>query len=185
MKEQIRKTLHRVTEEVLERLAFIFSFPAADRGVPAAGQGLLNRTEVITGCVSFEGPFTGTLAIAISRESLPELAGNMLGIDNSETRPEHQQDALRELLNVICGNLIAGKRAIFNVGTPRITDEAFEEEPVALAKLSLEVGECDIYLFITGEIPAENLAEAAEEAKPKRPDPDEWDDLSGMDIEDF
>lgn len=194
VKEQIQKKLRRVTEEVLEKLAFIFSFPATDRGVPADDQGLLDRSEAVTSVVTFSGPFKGSIGVVISKESLPDLAGNMLGIDMEDTTEEQRGDALKELVNVICGNLlpvIAGKRTIFDVGAPQIiSDEPFGEEPVGISKMSLEKGECDIYLFIEGEIPEdifEEIMEADPETEEDTPEADEedWGRFSSDDLDSF
>lgn len=156
MNEAVQRALYRVTEEVLEQLAFIFSFPEEDRP-PIRGP------EAIGARVSFDGPFAGALHLRVSRDIGPELAGNMLGVEAEETTPEQRTDAVKELINVICGNLlpaIAGKRAVFNVDPPALLPETEIEapvEPLAEARLSLEEGECDILLVIRGELPPEAL----------------------------
>jgi chemotaxis protein CheY-P-specific phosphatase CheC len=154
MKEQIEKILYRVTEEVLGKLAFIFSFPQEDREVmtgPAASAS-----------VSFTGPFSGRLLMRISETVLPDMAGNMLGVEKNETTAEHHYDALKELINVICGNLlprIGGRKAIFNVGTPQIISDDIPDPAAltALAKMEMDEGECDLFLFIQGDLPPDAL----------------------------
>ncbi len=153
MNQQINRILGQITEDILEKLAFIFSSPEEEIDP-------IDKTSSIVGCVSFTGPFTGILEMSISECALPELAGNMLGIDEDETTPELQQDALKELINVVCGNLlpaIAGKEIVFNVNAPQITDESDPavkgREPEAEVRLELEEGQCDILLFLDGEIP--------------------------------
>jgi hypothetical protein len=111
--------LARTAGGVLERLAFLLSVP------PEGGEGGagLPRTRAR---VSFRGPFSGTLEASLSDDLLPLLAANMLGLDgDEEVDPEHRRDALRELVNVVCGNLlpeIAGSTAVFHVGAPEILD---------------------------------------------------------------
>lgn len=156
MTDAVRRILYRVTEGVLERLAFIFSFPEEDRP-PLEGPGTVGAR------VAFCGPFSGVLDLRVGRDICPELAGNMLGVEPEETTPEQRDDAVKELLNVICGNLlpaIAGKRAVFNVDSPVILPETPTGEPasrLAEARLSLEEGDCDIRLSIRGELPPEAL----------------------------
>ncbi|MDM8539151.1 hypothetical protein QUF70_20550, partial [Desulfobacterales bacterium HSG17] len=96
--------------------------------------------------------------------------GNMLGIEEDETSTSEQQyDALKELLNVICGNLlpeIAGKEAIFKVGMPQIylnqAPSFYGLTSISSAKLAIEDGECDIHLYIEGEFSADEIAESYE-----------------------
>ena len=95
---------------------------------------------------------------------LQELAANMLGIDEDEEIEETQKhDALKEALNVICGNVlpaIAGRQAVFNIGAPEMVVPAGEPEPdpapVAIARLGLDQGSCDLFFYVDGELP-ENL----------------------------
>lgn len=146
--------LLEVAGETLEQLAFIFSFPD-DMDPDAIWEG------DVTGCrVSFSGPFQGGLLLLISTAALPELAANMLGLDEEETPPDDQQkDALREALNVICGNLlprIGGADAVFDIDAPTLLEadaaKALQEEYMAdgegcaTAFLSLDEGECQLYL---------------------------------------
>jgi len=153
-KEQIKETLYNVAENVLEKLAFIFSFPEDERDQ-------MDYTTAVATRVSFAGPFSGSLVMAVAAEALPELAGNMLGIDeDEETTTEQQHDALKELINVVCGNLlpaISGKQSVFNVNTPEIVPEGESiikddrPQPVSVAKMDIDEGQCDLLLFIDGE----------------------------------
>ncbi|OQY57703.1 MAG: hypothetical protein B6245_15690 [Desulfobacteraceae bacterium 4572_88] len=158
MKEKIKETLYHVAEDVLEKLAFIFSFPEDERES-------IDYEAAVAVRVSFDGPFSGTLILALSTEALPELAGNMLGLDDvEETTVADQHDALKELINVICGNLlpaISGKQSIFNVDTPEILgkDDSIADhdrhDPIAIAKLDLDEVQCDLLLFVDGDISTE------------------------------
>jgi len=149
--EQIKETLYSVAEEVLEKLAFIFSFPEEEREP-------MNYSDALIARVSFTGPFRGTLTMAVSTEVIPEIAGNMLGLeDNLDATTEQQYDALKELINVICGNLlpaIAGKQTVFNVEAPNIisADDIMIGEdapkPSSVAKLDMDDGQCDLTLYI-------------------------------------
>jgi chemotaxis protein CheY-P-specific phosphatase CheC len=146
--------LMEVAGETLEQLAFIFSFP--DEMEPDA-----IWAESVIGChVTFNGQAQGGLLMLISAAALPELAANMLGLDEDETPPEdQQQDALREALNVICGNLlprVGGVEAVFNIQKPEILEaeaakammNEYRSDPrgYASALLSLDEGECQLYL---------------------------------------
>jgi chemotaxis protein CheY-P-specific phosphatase CheC len=151
MDEQLEKTLSNIAIETFEKLAFLFAFPAeeADPGQPDS---------MVTASVSFAGSFSGLLIMKVSAESLPELAANMLGVDeDEETTSDQQHDALKETLNVICGNLlpaIAGNREVFNIGPPEIVAEgetlkkSNDRNPACYVKLILDDGPCDLFLFI-------------------------------------
>ncbi len=161
MTDQIKETIYQVTEDVLERLAFMFSFREEERGD-------MNYSDAMIASVTFGGDFEGRLFLAVSPDILPELAGNMLGIDE-ETTQDQQQDALKELINVICGNLLprlSGKRIIFNVNAPQIVSsdeieaEKQERPPLAVTRLSIEEGACDLIFFTDGEIPPDGMAES-------------------------
>ena len=146
--------LLEVAGETLEQLAFIFSFPD-DMDTDAIWE------RAVTGChVSFSGPSRGGLLLLISTAALLELASNMLGLDEEETTADDQQkDALREALNVICGNLlprIGGVDAVFDIEAPTLIEADAARvlrdeymaggEGCATAFLSLDEGECQLYL---------------------------------------
>lgn len=148
------ETLLEVAGETLEQLAFVFSFP--EQNDPQA----VMDADVTGARVNFSGPLQGELLLVISSAVLPELAANMLGLDEGEVPPEDQQkDALREALNVICGNLlprIGGVEAVFDIQPPEILDAADAKARLADcqsnpagwsgAALSLDEGECQLYL---------------------------------------
>ncbi len=146
---QAKEKLYQVAEDIMEKLAFIFSFREEERGA-------MDDTDSIAALVSFSGKFDGKLIMVVSEEVLPELAGNMLGLDDpGETTEEQRHDALKELINVICGNLlpeIAGKEIVFNVAAPTIFTDAGDlvagaGTPTASARLALEEGPCDILFY--------------------------------------
>jgi len=159
MRERINHILSRVTEEIFEKLAFMFSFP--EEGFEAEIESSAAGPPVVTE-VFFKGPFSGRLVMSLSPRLLPELAGNMLGADDNETTtPDQRYDALKELINVICGNLlpeIAGKQAIFNVDTPKIIDPdgtapAADETLLGETGLLVEDEKCELRLYGIGGIP--------------------------------
>jgi hypothetical protein len=156
-------TLFHVAEKTLENLAFLFCSP--EEGDPG-GVGPFQRLGV-----SFSGPFKGRLTMDVSAGVLPELAANMLGMDEAEVSSEEQQDAAAEALNVICGNLlpeIAGKQAVFDIDAPELLAEPADGgvapglTPRARATLALENGICDLLLLTETGALADALPAAAE-----------------------
>ncbi len=172
MKEQTERLLYEVAEDVLGKLTFVFSFPDDDRPP-------LDPDAAVSASVSFDGPFSGTLFLTVTAPMLPELTGNMLGVEEGETTVEQQEDALKELINVICGNFLprfAGKQAIFHVAPPRIAggDEPADAETAASAgyrvQLSLDEGACDLHLTVRG-IPSSENGEDDPDVAPVRMNP--------------
>ena len=126
------QTMLGVVEETFASLAFMFPVePAA----PAACDPETARQAV----VEFSGPFRGALLLSASPELLEPLASNMLGLDDGVCpSPEQKQDAFRELLNVICGNLlpaIASPREVFDVHEPRMLGAQDNGGPAGLKDL--------------------------------------------------
>lgn len=143
-----KETVYQVAEDVFEKLAFLFSFREEEREP-------MDYASAVVASVTFTGQFEGRLAMAVSEDVLPELAANMLGVEE-ETSREEQQDALKELINVVCGNLLpelAGRKKLFNVNAPQILSPEqsaalADDAPAAAAKLSLEEGQCDLMLYL-------------------------------------
>ena len=164
MNDQVKKILSDVAVKTLEDLAFIFSFPEEE------GDDIPVDSSVAVS-ISFSGPFSGTLVIRISNQVLPELTANMLGVEEEETTIDQKNDALKETINVICGNLlpaIAGKDAVFNINTPCIISDGeseIEEDGAKtdyVARLSIDDDQCDLFLFIDGKIPSSITQEVRE-----------------------
>jgi chemotaxis protein CheX len=137
-------TLSEVTEQTFEALAFMFSMPEDQEPRCAVS-------------VDFHGPSEGTLYIWVPNTMLAPLAANMLGMDDgAEPTQEEQFDALRELANVICGNLlpkIAGPKAVFRLDAPVVeTDENAvalpPERPNATTHVVLDTGKAEIELYV-------------------------------------
>ena len=111
------ETVYRVATDTLESLALMFLVPEEEAANPLPP---CSRRVA----VKFTGPFEGMLILAASESVLPALAANMLGLENdSLPTTDQQEDALKELVNVVCGNLlpaIAGKEPIFHIDAPQV-----------------------------------------------------------------
>ena len=115
--EDIRETLQDVMADVLEQFAFMFINPVepADLTIP---NGHILRAEI-----RFSGPFSGWLSLCGTQSFCLLLAANVLGMDAEELTPEHATDALKELVNVTCGELLvalSGKQTVFDLSVPSI-----------------------------------------------------------------
>ena len=164
MSAELEEKMSQVAIDTLEKLAFMFAFSHE-------GGADLPRDSTVSGSVSFTGPFSGTLAMAVSNVVLQELAANMLGLDDGdETTEDHRSDALQETMNVICGNLlpvIAGDEVVFDIGAPKVipADQEMKKgagipdelAPSAKVNLDLDEGQCVLFLFLDGEIPKDAI----------------------------
>jgi CheY-specific phosphatase CheX len=98
-------------------------------------------------CVAFVGPCTGTLDVAVSDDVALALAANMLGLapEAVGAEPALRRDALGELANVVCGNvlpLIAGRGAVFHLAAPaaRALPDAPDEAALYTETLGVDAG---------------------------------------------
>jgi len=156
MSEQLKEILSRVAGETLEQLAFMFSLPEDERSC-------MIPDSAVAATIPFSGSFSGKLVMIVSTLFLPELAANMLGVDEEEIVLNQQHDALKETINIICGNLlpaIAGNEVVFNIDAPVIITEVEAIKDVikdndnklaTMVKLNIEESECDLFLFIDGK----------------------------------
>lgn len=107
--------LAEVVRDVLETMAFAFVAPEMAEDVPEA--------RILRAEVAFRAPLGGVTSLAMPVPTLSELAGSMLAVPDGESCTEQQQrDALGEMTNVICGNvlaLVAGPDAVFDLSPPR------------------------------------------------------------------
>jgi len=154
MNQRNNEILSGVAADTLEQLAFLFSFPGDGRSETDLDSALAAR-------VLFTGPFSGALLIIVSDPVLSELTSNMLGVDSEqETTADQKDDALKETINVICGNLlpaVAGKESVFDMDAPKIIRDPEEikaavekyngEPPTSTAMLDIDGELCGLYLF--------------------------------------
>ena len=111
-------TLVDVAIQVLEQQAFMFGEPCAKEELETAADIFLHAH------MEFSGPACGTVGIEAPAEVCAELAANMLGVDVDDSlAAEDAEDALRELLNVVCGQLLTtayGAALVFDLSIPQM-----------------------------------------------------------------
>ncbi len=147
MKNSLTRELFRATALTFDSLAFAIAsseVPPTDVEPPLDGAVQ----------VGFHGSFGGRLVLGVSGGIMSGLAENMLGDEGSLT-PQAQWDALGEIANVICGNVlseIAGKESSFLLDPPkrvgkRELDSPSDVETVRI-RLGLEGGLADVLLVL-------------------------------------
>jgi CheY-specific phosphatase CheX len=142
--QPLDQLLRQATEQTFEALAFMFpSEPMQSPPEPTMAAE-----------VAFTGPQAGCLRLTIPRRLAAPLAGNMLGLEDEQPTPEQQADALGEMANVICGNLLpalAGDDAVFDVLAPKVLDDKAAEPPNPAARTSISFAEgwAEVALHLT------------------------------------
>jgi hypothetical protein len=109
---ELERALYRAAALTFEELAFALPMPEP---AGCSLEELPTRARV-----AFHGPFAGQVVVAVADGMLPVLAANMLGEEAAPPRPE-QEDALGELANVVCGNVlpaVAGREQVFHLDAP-------------------------------------------------------------------
>lgn len=137
--------LTEVTTRTLEELCFLFPMPLlSDEQRDAPIDASMS--------VRFEGPLCGRLVVRLCGGMLELLASNMLGDANGDAHM--QRDALAEVTNVVCGNLLpllGGTSAEFSLDAPQPIVVLSNAGPVpdAMVQFGLEqTGRADVFLYL-------------------------------------
>jgi CheY-specific phosphatase CheX len=147
MSSSAEKILYRKAALIFEELGFLM--PQSDRGQEPL-------SECSGACVAFSGPFAGRLLVLLSPEALSLLSSNMLGREDSPDETL-EQDALREIANVICGNTLPavfGDKGKFQLDAPVIFSESdpFQNESdyrrIAQVSVPFDCGQADVLLYV-------------------------------------
>lgn len=147
MSSSLADPLFRAATLTFEELALLYATPLTDP---------IQATPEAEIAVAFHGLLRGRLVLRAFDGLLPTLAANMMGDDAAPPR-QLQLDALGEVANVICGNLlpaVGGVDEIYGLDTPRAIGEAtggpdeIPELPVADVSLELEGGRAQVLLYL-------------------------------------
>jgi len=101
--------------------------------------------------VAFAGPCCGALEVRVTADVARSLAENMLGVNDAD--PALVRDALGEVANVVCGNLlpdIGGREAVFHLSAPEPLDAATPSPTRCelVASLGVDGGRADLALLL-------------------------------------
>lgn len=116
MSEKNNEVLARITTGVFERFAFMFVEEPEENSLEWRGDYLFST-------ITFEGPSKGALSVMAPEPLCRELAANVLGVDEDDADDAITEDALKELSNIILGELVAelfGTEAVFNLTVPSL-----------------------------------------------------------------
>jgi hypothetical protein len=118
MSPEFSEALSKVSVRILEEAAFLFSDDLAPADRPDASW------DPIGASLSFEGEEeSGHILVWADRAMAKSLASNMLGLDEDDpASASHLTDALKELLNMVLGNVLTevwGTAPVFHLGIPQ------------------------------------------------------------------
>lgn len=143
-----------ILSEILADLAFMFP----DQNEPIGATG----GEWIETSIGYEGPVGGQLRFRCTRTFSVILASNLLGLDRNDGDVERKaEDAVKELMNVVCGHVVTtlhGTDAVFNLSIPEVTPlgPAYDWEHEANeADSTLHIEGFTVQLFHTAHAVAE------------------------------
>ena len=113
---------------VMESLAFMFPEPVEPEDFPRCAEPGVEAN------LTFSGPVAGEMRLSLCQETCAEVARNLMGLDfDTEVSQDQAHDALRELVNVTCGELLVRltpKDATFDLSVPylqRFDSSGWEE----------------------------------------------------------
>jgi len=158
MPEPLESVLVAATQAALETTAFMFAEP----GTPEPTE-LVDEQPSCVATVTFSGAHVGALSIEFPLRLLPVLAANVLG-EEETPGDDMQRDALGELANIICGNVLpaldpAGK---YSLGPPLVGDSVTEvcRDAVCVASggLQLEGERVGTSLWLCSQVLADRTA---------------------------
>lgn len=109
--------------------------------------------------VKFRGSFSGRLTIETSGGLYETIAINMLG--RQDITPQQKQDALGEMANIICGNVIptlGRENGEYKIETPGGLKASGNQSgslgaPISQVTLNLNSGRADIKFYVNGYYP--------------------------------
>jgi len=120
MEEKARGKLTRVLEVVLEQLAFMFGEAVEKEELSGKAERYLHAI------MKFKGAQSGEIGIAVPSEIGMVLTSNILGIEEGEEVVEEKSvDALKELLNIVCGQFLTtvfGEGPVFDLSVPEVKE---------------------------------------------------------------
>ncbi len=157
MSMQLLSQLRRATLSTFEDLGFVLPAAKIDDEQAAVGLSWSAR-------VAFHGPVDGWLEVRVSNEVASQLAANMLGCEEV-IESATKQDALGEIANVICGNLVPAlgtPQDVFDLDAPQLSaiegDETPSRDGTVLLELGIDGGRAELELLLDRGIFGEDAA---------------------------
>ncbi|MFC1537555.1 chemotaxis protein CheX [Gemmatimonadota bacterium] len=136
---------------VLEQMAFMFADQCEKEDLSEEpGDCFLVK-------MNYLGPQKGTVTVATQAGLGKEVGSNMLGVDLEEMTETMVGDALKELLNMSCGQFLTahfGNEPVFDLTVPeisRIDDEQWKELASSPSSFLYEVDDYQLVISVNTE----------------------------------
>lgn len=148
MTSDLTSELKKAATSAFEQLGFLLP----DQDLSEEQEG----APVAASCrIHFRGPYSGAMEVVAAGAYLDELAGNMLGDGEAPSR-DLVMDALGEIGNVICGNVLpalGGKNAVFDLQAPEVHPGTLPAAPgmeeVARVRLGVDEGRAELTVHLS------------------------------------
>lgn len=118
-----KEAASEIITKVISETTYLFLDPLEEESQPDP-----DTWQAIGVTIEFHGLATGTISLWVEDHFRQTAAMNMLGVDDiGGVSVEKQNDAIKEILNIVSGNLLTtlyGKQDIFELGIPTITQDA-------------------------------------------------------------
>lgn len=155
MNDDLKLALQSAALGVFKDLTFMLP----SRGLNESQQ---NAPFQMAAAVEFWGPISGKLEVAIYGNLVQIMAANMLGETGFPTEFQ-QRDALKELTNVLCGNMLPqllGEEAVYKIDAPCVLEimdrpSTSGAQPSAQLQVGMDMGRADVQLFLYRNPPVE------------------------------
>lgn len=149
METEVPQALNLVLIQTVEQMCRLVPTPD---GVPDCAGSPVFEALVFA---DFAGPIEGRLLLGAGGSLLERIAEGFLEGEESSD-PGSQTDSLKELANILCGNLlpyVAGSRAVFRITPPQLAEqEAWaqraEEKLYAETSVVYETGKLCLRVFV-------------------------------------
>jgi chemotaxis protein CheY-P-specific phosphatase CheC len=105
---------------VLEKQAFLFPEAMAPEDFHPG------EWPYLAGVIAFKGRYWGKILLAMPVEMSREVGANVLGLEPDDPSvAEHCVDAMKEILNVVCGHVLTalhGTGTVFDLSVPQVEE---------------------------------------------------------------
>ncbi|MBW1861591.1 MAG: chemotaxis protein CheX [Deltaproteobacteria bacterium] len=147
-KEALISAMKTSISEVLEKMFFL---PLDFSETVNLGE-LCNsdKDKMMTGKLSFRGPFSGYLLFFIPGDLALSLTAGFLGEDEESVSRDHVTETLKEILNMIAGSTFSAfdDQAVFDLGIPELVrfDEVVRDHSNSGEEIFIAVNTLDNFL---------------------------------------
>ncbi len=144
MNKTTTPTLPKIFSNILSDMAFIFT-SELDADAPPPVLTLKVR-------IRYTGPNCGTLELRCGGHFAATLAANLLGVEPTDSEADQGRlDALKELMNVVCGNLVTelyGTQGLYELSIPEVSP-MLPDEPCP------PIPDAEVFRFLAEDQPIE------------------------------